>query len=262
MFEMNFLIWEENEEFQSIHLSAIMFFPGENDEERRLHWVLKNFLLMGGKYWSDHYREALKIGRSLELSLEVGNWLGKTIHNWGGWGGLCKSVLGGSGSLAPGQEITLPLRHGILCGLLLGKIIYSNGRRGVKTAAGSMKKTLKEINKMLPPERRISATNQQYIFQDLWLGFRSGAHLWWALLRLAMGGVPVFKFKGLGNCFAFDKFPGGVPGFLALAEHFRLEATQIYPPSGKQRPAILPEASWRVPKDYILPALSDIKVEL
>lgn len=219
-----------DERFACLLITGIMCYP--SDEQKRSVWMLRNLLAMAA--------EAVQGNDSIDYSREIGSWLGENIHCWGGWGALGKEVLCSKKRAHKifTQETRARVRPGRISGFILRTMVLDERCKSLANVTEFLcsSNVQKELRKqgIEPIYRERNEENgpkrNAYILDKTWPKFKAAAHLWAALSASGFKNItpdirlPLEQFK-----------PGGLAGFLKLAESLRLGFEKKYPPKGRRK---------------------------
>lgn len=218
------------QEIAEAYITARMCFPRAEDNYRR--WMARALL--------DLAAETQSIGASAEEIEGLGGWLGAALAELGDGWRLLANATSTKQSSGIAHEAREQLRQGVLVGHVLSECILKR-LRGEPAS-------LKTERELFTEDKALSllrAAGLKPIFDPKSLErthrkFRPVAHLWAAYVA-----PPRWQY-GKARWLKFGKFPGGLRGFLNLAEEFLEAAQKPLASRGPRAPILSKEDAWRI----------------
>ncbi len=237
-----------------IRITGIMCYPDNKpDNRKRTDWMLRSIL----KLVEERSKESTAAygGLDIEFEEKLGNWLTQNVCDYGGWLEFARVCIG------PGQKKPLidytreRSEGGIWAGSLLDytlNIPDSAKNIGIATAAKyfcspEVRKQFKAAGRepFGNPERGAKESPGRYLSEKLWPQFKPAAHLWVAYCNAASSLSD--KLPTSSPWLPLHKLvPGGLKGFLELAEDIRQKAAKKMTKPGSPKPIIPLEDSWQI----------------
>lgn len=216
---------DPDDRFVELRLTAFMYYPA--DTAARGEWLLRNCLML----MKGLDEEAQAQGEAdEECRRAIGAGLGSIVHDYGGWGSFAWVHLGKHKASAQKESDD---RHGqgLYAGNLLRHALYTVGCGGVKDAA----RRIEETTGILRLAKRLTT--------HTWPQFRAASHLWAAFTMAGAFGANVRH----GAWLKLRQFqPGGLLGFLSLAEEVRQKGEITMPQRGPRQPVLHPGQTWAI----------------
>jgi hypothetical protein len=237
-----------DQRFQILNITAVMCFPSKKDEKKKAFWILRSLLNIA----ADIHMTEIDSGNlapdiEKEISQDIGRWLGGTMYNFigtGCWGAMADATVGPGQKKPVVQEVKDILERGAITGWMLCDM-YNNGG-GVSTCAERFctYDNYKKLRKLGVKKPNQDPNNLK---DTVWSRFKDAAHLWAAYLKN--------KNKTYQNRNPKKRYyllplalyePGGLEGFLAIAENFKQWGEKHMPPRGPRKPFLNKDTSWQV----------------
>jgi hypothetical protein len=226
-----------DQRLQLLNITSVMCYPSKKYIEKRRSWLLRSLLGIAG----EEYLEMIKItpDNKKKASRFLGRWLSDAIFNLGGWHQLAYYSVGPGQKKSPAKEVEDTLHQGRITGWMLLNILLDGG--GVSTCA---ERLCSDEAVAQFKEREEIHPNQDInnIMDKIWPRYKAAAHLWAAFVAN--------KNKAPSNLHRFlpmEQFePGGLKGFLDLAEGYKQLGEQYMPPRGPRKPLLDKNTNWQI----------------
>ena len=224
------------EEIQLLNLISVMCFPSKKEDRKRRYLTLEQLLGIAGTEHSELCKES---PNQKELSIHIGKWLGDAIADLGSWSALANASIGHGKKKSPLEEAKDRWKQAIIVGGVFNGAL-ANGD-GISSSA---KRFCSDENdaKFKEKDSKLPVYDYRHIHNTLWPRYRDAAHLWAAFLEI--------DFKEHINkhfFFPLEEFePGGLKGFITVAEGFRIMGESQMPPRGPRKPLLNPDSVWKI----------------
>lgn len=219
---------DPDDRFAELRLTAFMYYPA--DTAARGGWLLRNSLMLL-KALDEEAQAQGVVDEDCRCAL--GAYLGSIVHDYGGWSTFAHVVLAKQRASAQ-EESNKRQKLGIIAGHMLRIALYEPGCGGMKDAA----RRIEEVTSK--SKTKIYAGN---LYSHVWPEFKAAGHLWAAFLKPEAFPLEFTR----GPWLPLRQFqPGGLDGFLALAESVRQDGEQKMPHRGPRKGILSPGQSWTI----------------